>query len=98
MTDRCLHYLGYSEKDLGKLPEDVKEVFAQGIRFALKGHKHPKAKPFTMNGVEKVFELVENDRGGTYRAVYTVKFEKAIYVLHVFQKKSKIGKKNYRTG
>jgi phage-related protein len=32
--------------------------------------------------------VVEDHRGDTYRAVYTVKFENAIYVLHAFQKKS----------
>jgi phage-related protein len=43
-----------------------------------------------------VFELVEDHRGETYRAVYTVKFESAIYVLHAFQKKSKSGIKTAR--
>jgi hypothetical protein len=32
-----------------------------------------------------------NDTGGTYRAVYTVKFEEAVFILHCFQKKSKRG-------
>lgn len=90
--DRQLHYIGSSERDLRKLSEDVKGVFATGFRLALKGEKHHKAKPFIMSGIDNVFEIVENDRGGTYRAVYTVKFEKAVYVLHVFQKKSKRGK------
>ena len=39
-----------------------------------------------------VLELIENDAGGTYRAVYTVRYATAIYVLHVFQKKSKRGR------
>jgi phage-related protein len=38
-----------------------------------------------------VLELIEYDKGGTYRAVYTVRYATAIYVLHVFQKKSKHG-------
>ncbi len=42
-------------------------------------------------GGEGVLEVVENDVGGTYRAVYTVKFEEAVFVLHCFQKKSKQG-------
>lgn len=93
MIDRQLHYLGSSKKDLNKLSEDVRGVFATGFRLALKGEKHPKAKPFIMKGIDKVFEIVDNDKGGTYRAVYTISFEKAVYVLHVFQKKSKTGKK-----
>jgi phage-related protein len=36
-------------------------------------------------------EIVQNDQGSTYRAAYTVKFEDAAFVLHVFQKKSKSG-------
>jgi phage-related protein len=38
-----------------------------------------------------VLEVVEDDVGGTYRAVYTVKFTEAVFVLHCFQKKSKSG-------
>jgi phage-related protein len=38
-----------------------------------------------------VIEIVEDYDGDTYRAVYTVKFAEAIYVLHAFQKKSKSG-------
>lgn len=44
-----------------------------------------------------MFELVENFRGDTYRAVYTARFESAIYVLHCFQKKSPSGIRAART-
>jgi phage-related protein len=54
------------------------------------GGKHPKAKPWKGEG-PGIFEIVEDHRGDTYRAVYTVRFEKAIYVLHAFQKKSPRG-------
>lgn len=49
------------------------------------------AKPLKGFGGAGVFEVVANDEGGTYRAVYTVKFEHAVYVLHAFQKKSRKG-------
>ncbi len=49
------------------------------------------AKPLKGLGGAGVLEVVENDTGGTYRAVYTVCFEEAMYVLHCFQKKSKRG-------
>ncbi len=42
-------------------------------------------------GGASVIEIVEDYAGDTYRAVYTVKFTEAIYVLHAFQKKSKSG-------
>jgi phage-related protein len=38
-----------------------------------------------------MLEVVEDGAGGTYRAVYTVKFREVIFVLHCFQKKSKSG-------
>jgi phage-related protein len=38
-------------------------------------------------GSAGVLEVVENDAGGTYRAVYTVKYAEAVFVLHCFQKK-----------
>ena len=37
------------------------------------------------------FAIVEDFDGNTYRAVYTLKLRGAIYVLHVFQKKSTRG-------
>ena len=54
------------------------------------GGKHPAAKPWKGEG-PGVLVVVEHYRGGTYRAVYTVKFAEAIYVLHAFQKKSPSG-------
>ena len=57
---------------------------------------HLTAKPLKGFGGAGVVELVESDEGGTYRAVYTVKFESAVYVLHAFRKKSKTGIKTSR--
>jgi phage-related protein len=53
------------------------------------GGKHPDAKPLKGFGGAGVLEIVEGHDGDTYRAVYTVRFAEAVYVLHVFQKKSK---------
>ena len=88
---RKLFYIGSSERDLKDMPEQVKEVFTLGFILALEGKHHPNAKPFKGFGGNSVLEIVEDHRSGTYRAVYTVKFEKAVFVLHVFQKKSKKG-------
>ena len=54
------------------------------------GATHPRAKPWKGQG-PGVFEIVEDHRGDTFRAVYTVRFENAVYVLHAFQKKSPSG-------
>lgn len=73
------------------MPEEVRRVFGVALYFAQKGDKHPAAKPlkgFTGTGV---LEVVEDHDTDTYRAVYTVRFADAVYVLHVFQKKAKKG-------
>ena len=62
--------------------------YALGV--AQLGGKHPHAKPWKGEG-PNVFEVVENFDGDTFRAVYTVRFEGAVYVLHAFQKKSPSG-------
>lgn len=53
--------------------------------------KHPKTKIYRHQGNGSIFEVVEDDTRRTFRTVYTVKFEKAIVILHAFQKKSKTG-------
>ena len=55
------------------------------------GRKAPTAKPLRGFGGASVLEIVEDFQANTYRAVYTVKFVERVYVLHVFQKKSKKG-------
>jgi phage-related protein len=49
------------------------------------------AKPLKGFGGRSVLEIVADHAGDTWRAVYTVRFQEAIYVLHAFQKKSKKG-------
>ena len=61
------------------------------LYFAQLGDKHPAAKVLKGFGGAGVLEVVEDHDGDTYRAVYTVKFAGAVYVLHAFQKKSKTG-------
>jgi phage-related protein len=86
-----LHWIGSSRIDIRKMPESVKDVFGFAIDQAEVGGKHMDAKPLKGFGGAGVLEVVASDEGGTYRAVYTVKFRYAVYVLHVFQKKSKKG-------
>jgi len=54
------------------------------------GDKHATAKPWKGEG-PGILEVVEGHDGDTFRAVYTVRFSRAVYVLHVFQKKSPRG-------
>ena len=73
------------------MPEEVRDTFGFALFLAQQGQKHEQAKPLRGFGSAGVLEVVENDRGGTYRAVYTVRFANAVYVLHCFQKKSTSG-------
>jgi phage-related protein len=61
------------------------------INDAQNGEEHPRAKALKGFGGRTVLEVVDDEDGDTYRAVYTVRFAGVIYVLHAFQKKSKKG-------
>ena len=69
------------------LPADVVDDFGYALGAVQLGATPPQAKAWKGEG-SGVWELVENHRGDTFRAVYTVRFAKAVYVLHCFQKKS----------
>ncbi len=86
-----IKWVGSAKRDLDAMPEDVKDVFGHVIDLAQAGGKHQDAKVMTGFGSAGVLEVVEDDHGDTYRAVYTVKFSGWVYVLHCFQKKSKSG-------
>ena len=90
-TPKRVEWVGSSRRDLRRFPKGVRLVFGQALFDAQLGSKHPDAKPLKGFGGAGVLEIVEDDAGSTYRAVYTVKFAGVIYVLHAFQKKSKRG-------
>ena len=89
--EKPLEWIGSSYKDLIALPDDVRRHFGFALSLAQAGDKHDDAKVLKGFGGAGVLEVVEDDAGGTYRAVYTVKFAEAVFVLHCFQKKSKRG-------
>ena len=88
--ERPLFWVGSSKEDLLAFPEPVQDEIGTALSVAQFGGKHPSVKPWRGEG-PGVFEVVEDHRGNTYRAVYTVRFEGAVYVLHAFQKKSPTG-------
>ena len=75
-----------------ELPEEVVDTFGHALHLAQIGDKYDHATPLKGFGSAGVLEIVEDWHGDTYRAVYTVRFEAAVFVLHVFQKKSKRGR------
>lgn len=89
--ERPLLWIGSSKKDLLDLPVPVRRFFGHALDVAQRGEQHMAAKVLKGFGGAGVLEVVEDDAGGTYRAVYTVRFREAVFVLHVFQKKSKRG-------
>jgi phage-related protein len=92
-TPLDVHWVGRSKKDLSSFPEDVKYMIGHALHEAQTGGKHESAKPMQGFGGAGVLEVVEDYKGDTYRAVYTVKFKNAVYVLHAFQKKANQGNK-----
>jgi phage-related protein len=88
-----LFWVASSKDDLRAFPEDVKDMMGFALYQAQIGDKHVAAKPLKGFGGAGVLEIVENHEGNTFRAVYTVKFAKVVYVLDAFQKKSKKGAK-----
>lgn len=93
MNDRLkpLVWIGSAKRDLLAMPDAVQQVFGFALYAAQSGGRHPAAKPLKGFGSAGVLEVVEDWSGNTYRAVYTVRFAHAVYVLHCFQKKSKRG-------
>lgn len=90
MALKPIRWVGSSYDDLLELPEDVRREVGYALYVAQNGDKADNAKPLKGMG-SGMLEVVENYDGDTYRAVYTVRFATAVYVIHAFQKKSKKG-------
>jgi phage-related protein len=86
-----VEWLGSTLDDLRVLPDPVQDDFGYALYLAQTGDKHPRAKPLRGHHGAGVLEVVAQHDSQAYRAIYTVRFQEAVYVLHVFQKKSKSG-------
>lgn len=86
-----LGWVGSAKRDLFALPRPVRSEIGHALYLAQIGIRHPGSKTLRGFGGGQVVEIIEDYDGDTFRAVYTVRFEDAVYVLHVFQKKSKSG-------
>ena len=73
------------------MPEDVQDIFGAALLDAQHGDTPAGARPFGEGVSRQVMKLVEDLQGDTFRAAYTISFARAVYVLHVFKKKSKSG-------
>lgn len=88
---KSLRWVGRTLDDLMAFPAAVRREVGYALYVAQEGGKHPAAKALKGFGSAGVIEIVEDHAGDAYRAVYTVRFSEAIYVLHAFQKKSSRG-------
>jgi phage-related protein len=88
---RPVTWIGSSRRDLRAMPPEVRRNIGQALYTAQQGMTDPAAKPLKGFVGTRVMEIVERYRADAYRAIYTTHFANAVYVLHVFQKKSKRG-------
>jgi phage-related protein len=91
-----LIWVGSSRKDLREFPDPVQDRMGYALYVAQLGGKHRDSKALSGFGGAGVLEVIGDFRGDTFRAVYTVRFAGAVYVLHAFQKKSKTGRETPR--
>ena len=89
-SPKPLVWLGDTLATLRTCPQEVQDEVGYALYVAQIGDKYADAKPLKGLG-PGVLEVIADHRGDTYRAVYTVRFVARVYVLHVFQKKSKKG-------
>ena len=85
-----VEWVGSSRADLKTFPATVQDHVGFALYQAQVGLKHRDAKPIKRLGAN-VLEIVSRREGDAFRAVYTVRFKAAVYVLHAFQKKAKRG-------
>lgn len=86
-----VRWIGTSLRDLRSFPREVRIDIGHALFTAQDGKTDPAAKPLKGFGGASVLEIVASHHGNAWRAVYTVRFQHAVYVLHVFQKKSTKG-------
>lgn len=91
-----LEWIGNTRRIVQTFSKSVRQVVGQALYAAQIGDTHIDTKPLKGFGGTSVVEIIVNDDGDTFRAVYTVKFHGVVYALHAFQKKSKKGKRTPR--
>lgn len=95
-SPKAIVWIASSKRDLKALPEVLQRSIGFALWRAQVGKRHEHAKVLKGFGDAGVLEVVEDYEGDTYRPVYTVRYPEAVYVIHVFQKKSHRGRKTPR--
>lgn len=87
---RNISWIKAARRDFEEFPDDVQSDMLDALTVAAEGGKSDKAKPF--KGVDGgVFEIALRHRGNAFRAIYALKIDADVWVIHAFQKKSKSG-------
>lgn len=89
--EKSVIWLASTKKDIKKLPKEVQVMFGTTLYRVQVGDTHPSIKALKGKDLKGVYEIKENLDKNTYRAVYVLNLGDVIYMLHVFQKKSKKG-------
>lgn len=91
MDEREIDWRGSTYKDLCNMPAKVRQTF--GFALGLSQNNLPYEDAKTLSGFKPALvEILEDDDGDTYRAVYSAHFDDVVYVLHCFKKKSTKGR------
>ncbi len=88
---RPVRWMGATQETLRSFPKSARSRIGRSLYAAQTGGKLIYAKPLKGFGGASVLEIVGEFDGIAYRAAYTIRFETAVYILHVFEKKSKKG-------
>ncbi len=91
LAERPIVWLGSCRRDLRSFPREVRREIGLALYAAQQGDTDPAAKPMKGFCGASVLEIITDFRGDTWRAVYTIRFREAVYIVHVFLKKSKRG-------
>ena len=94
--EKPLFWVASAKGDLLAFPEQAVDDFGYALGLVQMGGLPPSAKPWKGEG-PGVFEIVEEHKSDAFRVAYTVRFQKAVYVLHCFQKKSPSGVRTAKT-
>jgi phage-related protein len=89
--ERPIVWVGNSKEDLKAFPKEVCTQIGYALEIAQDGGQHPDAKPLEAFAGVGLLEVIEDFDGVAFSAVYTVRFQEAVYVLHSFRKKSRSG-------
>ena len=91
-SSKRLEWMGDSRKRLAEFPQEVREEIGYALYLAEWGETHPSAK--SMKGIHAVEIVSDAGTDGTFRGVYTTRFERTVYVLHFFRRNQRRGSKH----